>query len=236
MGKNYSKNQKKENRNNKDLYQTPYSVTAQYLPYLGELCVKEYGVKKVWEPAAGTDQTIYETLLQMFKKKDVLATDILDGVDFLKWEDSYYCPDLIITNPPFRLANEFLLQAFTWEPEFVAFLMPTTYLQGLYRYDNIYNNSGYGLRSLHTYIRYIAMSEYVREDGKYSAESMQCYSWFLFQKGYTEPYRGHLIDNRKHILNAKDLQCKYCVLFSDCENAVNPIHYCENFEKKGVKK
>ncbi len=85
----------KELRNKNDLYPTPeWCFRNLELPW--ELW------KTAHEPCAG-DHRIVKFLQE--KGLQVSHTEIDEGTDFLKWDGKV---DLILTNPPFSLAQEFI--------------------------------------------------------------------------------------------------------------------------------
>ena len=96
MGKNFSGNTNKE-RPKSDFYQTPYSMTEQLLQ-------NEEFIGNVLEPSCGKG-----AISKVLKEHnfEVTAQDYDEGlgIDFLKFNKKF---DNIITNPPFRLANEFV--------------------------------------------------------------------------------------------------------------------------------
>jgi hypothetical protein len=95
----------------------------------------------VWEPACGRGH-MAETLKEYFEK--VYETDIHDygygGVqDFLIPHNPRH-PKVawIITNPPFRLAEQFIQQAHRHARRGIAMLVRTSFLESVGRYNNIF--------------------------------------------------------------------------------------------------
>jgi len=86
-------------RKERDLYETPEWVTLALKPHLN-------GITTVWEPAAGGGKMVTALTKMGF---EVEASDIADGVDFLKCDKTGY--DAVITNPPYALAQEFIEHA-----------------------------------------------------------------------------------------------------------------------------
>jgi hypothetical protein len=107
---------KKQARHDRDFYPTPPEVTTALLEFLqlNRSCV-------IWEPAAG-DGAISEVLKAW--GYTVLSTDIKDGDDYL----TAHLPDVdvIITNPPFTLASEFIRKAVSETPV-VAMLLKSQF-------------------------------------------------------------------------------------------------------------
>jgi hypothetical protein len=98
-----------------DLYETPAWVTAALVPHIPER------IKSVWEPACGSGKMAGVLEANGFK---VHCTDIESGDDFLS------CPtvrsDAIITNPPYKLATEFIVRSMA-SAGFVAMLLRTDF-------------------------------------------------------------------------------------------------------------
>jgi len=82
-------------------------------------------------PYLKKDWTIWEcgegkgNLTKHFREKgyEVVGSDILDGRDFLLWKPEKF--DVIITNPPYSLKQQFLTRAYSLGKPF-AFLLPLT--------------------------------------------------------------------------------------------------------------
>jgi hypothetical protein len=93
-----------------------------------------------WEPAAGAGY-MARVLEEYFDK--VYASDIHDyGYckvhDFLEPKNAGTKVDFIITNPPFRLAEEFIHQAHRHARRCVAMFVRTSFLESVGRYENIF--------------------------------------------------------------------------------------------------
>jgi hypothetical protein len=86
-----------------DFYPTPTWLTEALIPHLGK-------PRHILEPAAG-DGAIVGVLHRAFSEAEIDHGDITTGQDFLTyaWRQDYY--DLIITNPPYSLAEEFARRA-----------------------------------------------------------------------------------------------------------------------------
>lgn len=110
-------------RQKEDFYPTPKYVTEALLN-------NYHFTGKIWEPACG-DGRLSEVLLQHYK--DVESSDLVDrgygqgGVDFLT--STKTAPN-IITNPPFHLAYEFIVQGLNLSEKCLALLLPIRYLTG----------------------------------------------------------------------------------------------------------
>jgi hypothetical protein len=100
-----------------DDYQTPASALVTLLPYLKKDWV-------VWECADGEGYLSKALRERGFR---VIATDIHEGYDFLKFRPEEF--DIIVTNPPYSLKDRFLERAYELGKPF-AFLLPLTTLEG----------------------------------------------------------------------------------------------------------
>ncbi|HNQ22443.1 MAG TPA: tRNA (adenine-N(6)-)-methyltransferase [Phycisphaerae bacterium] len=95
-----------------DDFQTPPEALVPLLPYLPQKW-------KIWEPAAGKGYLVKALRARGFK---VIASDIRDGVDFLSYQPSMKY-DMILTNPPYSLKDEFIARVYELGKPF-ALLLP----------------------------------------------------------------------------------------------------------------
>ena len=101
-----------------DDFQTPASALNILLSYLQRDWT-------VWECAQG-EGYLSEALRE--KGFRVIGTDIHEGYDFLNFQPAEEF-DVIVTNPPYSLKDEFLKRAYELGKPF-AFLLPLTTLEG----------------------------------------------------------------------------------------------------------
>jgi hypothetical protein len=108
-----------------DRFHTPAYAVEPLLPYLRRT-LKAY---VIWEPTdpGGNGHITGEIQKAGYK---VIATG-LPKVDFLKQEPKGHY-DMIVTNPPYSLKDEFLSRAYELDVPF-AFLLPLTALEGVRR-------------------------------------------------------------------------------------------------------
>jgi hypothetical protein len=138
-----TKGYKRWERKPADLYPTPFDVTESLIPVLEVIRLNTAGPIRpfrVWEPCAG-DMDMSRVL--EWHGYEVTSTDIRDtgqgigGFDFLNDDPAEKWgwipdPDMIVMNPPFSLAAEFILKALSYSPR-VACLMKIDYWNALSR-------------------------------------------------------------------------------------------------------
>lgn len=206
-GKNFSANNLGQ-RKASDFYETPYSMTRQLLDALRqedpEFSMRgKHPFGLILEPACGRG-AICKVLIE--HGYSVSSFDLSDGRDFLTYSGG---ADTIITNPPFSLAQEFILKARTMGVE-AYFLLPLSYLHGKKRFDKIYDLKGWregevarawSLQRVFVFTRYPMLGDPLQDDGCYRT-GMIAYAWYHF--GYHLPAREHpeihWLDNDKFII------------------------------------
>jgi len=178
-GKNYSTNNTGK-RKKSDFYETPYSLTWLLLE-------KETLEGSILEPACGNGAI-----------SSIVGGESYDiEVDFLK-ETRYY--DTIITNPPFSLAQDFILKAKQVAKKKIIFLLPLSYLHGKRRHDTIWLDKDFPLSKIYVFTRYPMLGEKLRNDGKHNT-GMMVYAWYVWEKGHIGEPLIKWLDNNKFVLN-----------------------------------
>ena len=140
----------------------------------------------IWEPACG-EGNLSEVLKEQGYK--VFSTDLIDRgyqekqMDFLK--ESYQFNGDIITNPPFKYANEFIIKALASIPEGnkVAMFLKLTSLSGKKRYKEIYSN--YPPSKVYVFTGRITCSKN-NEHKSFTGGAMD-FAWFVWEKGKYGP-------------------------------------------------
>lgn len=192
-GKNFSCNNTGK-RKKSDFYETPYSLTQQFIDE--EFFSKQ---KLILEPSCGEGAIVKQLEKNDFKVigKDLITT----GNNFLEEKEQY---PYLITNPPFSLAYEFIIKAKKIITEKFALLLPLSYLHGEQRYNNIYKDKTFPLTKIYVFTRYPMLGEPLREDGKYHT-GMMVYAWFVWEKN-KNIYNPEIywISNQKYVLSKKD--------------------------------
>lgn len=192
MGKNFSCNNVGQRRKG-DFYQTPFSLTEQFLN-------KEvFDINKsILEPCCGKNAIV--KVLKKFAFQKITSYDISKGIDFLEEKRKF---NYIITNPPYSLAFEFIIKAREIVKDKFAFLLPLAYLHGKKRFDLIYSDPYFKLKKVYVFTRYPLLSEKIRKDGKYNT-GMMVYAWFVFDKMYIGKPMIDWIDNNDFVVKGDD--------------------------------
>jgi hypothetical protein len=103
------------------------------------LCVKSYRRTSLWEPAVNRG-FLLRGLVDYFG--DVRASDVFDygiGAEAIDYLDAPRDPvDFVITNPPFNLARAFIAKALSEASIGCAFLVRTSFLEGVNRYHSLW--------------------------------------------------------------------------------------------------
>jgi hypothetical protein len=176
-GKNFSRNRARADRMEADFYQTPYCLTEEFVKAhvlnnwpagseIADLCCGKGAITQV------IDKYQYY----------VMARDLSMQCNFFDLVGPF---DYGIMNPPFRLFNKWVEHCFEIFTVSFALLAPTTYLQGVGRYNKdrngIFQNSEYPLAYIYTFNRYPMLSAELRPDGLIET-GMQSLSWFVWER------------------------------------------------------
>lgn len=172
---------KYEDRND-DFYQTPEVAT------LALLRTGELNRKRIWEPACGAG-AISKVLEQ--NGYIVTSTDLRDrgygqgGIDFLQSDNYQFGTVDIVTNPPFKYADDFILKALELTDKAVM-LLRWPYAQGL---DGA--KRGSRARSIimdehcsraYLFIERLPMMHREGYTGKKHNSSAMAHAWFVFER------------------------------------------------------
>lgn len=146
-------------------------------------CINDF---TAWECACGNGN-LAECLKQNGWK--VIASDLKDrgygitGIDFLNPEYESTLQHIIITNPPYSLATEFVERAMQILPEggvYIA-LMNVSYLASKGRYERLYKHGI--LREIYVFSSRVNCWRNNERQSKNSC-MMVDYAWYVFQKGF----------------------------------------------------
>lgn len=153
----------------------------------------------IWECAAGNGNLVnwmrencYNVVASDIKNRG--GNGVVPNVDFLKTKDikwfvnkigfgdsGFVTPLVILTNPPYSLATEFIEHALEILPDgglYIA-LMNITYLAGQDRYKRVYSKGT--LREVYVFSKRV---ECWKNNVPSGYSSIANYAWYVFQKGY----------------------------------------------------
>lgn len=191
-GKNFSANNLGQRRK-ADLYETPYSLTAQLL------AAEPFDrLAPTLEPACGGG-----AIVRVLGSQGFTAIEAYDQErDFLSEQRTF---PQIITNPPFSQALAFILRAKAQCTGRFALLLPLSYLHGKARLDQVYCDRAFPLARVHVFCRYPMLGDPLREDGRYRT-GMMVYAWFVWERGWPGAPEIRWIDNHRYVLGAKGVK------------------------------
>lgn len=158
-----------------DLYQTPPVAVRALLQV-------EHVPDIVWEPCCGPGAIVNELRAS---GRTVIAHDLVPwgcpdsaaGRDFLmEWESAAPC---VVTNPPFKLAEEFVEHAVKLCPE-VYMLLRVAFLEGL-RWERALAPH---LARVHVFAPRLPMMHREGWDGPVNSNSGIAFGWFSFQRDW----------------------------------------------------
>lgn len=162
-----------------DLYETPPCATRALIPFLDP-------TEAIWEPACGPGAIVRELRIAGFT---VRATDLVDygledsdaGLDFLmerprSWRSEPPRPRVIVTNPPFKLADDFTRHALSLA-DTVWIFQRLSWLEGAKRADLIDHHLDLILLGIE---RLPMMHREGWEGPKLGASAMP-FAWFRFE-------------------------------------------------------
>jgi DNA polymerase bacteriophage-type len=165
-----------------DLYETPdVAVEAllrvEKIPY------------RVWEPACGPGRIV--NVLRAHGH-EVIASDLIDygtdptaiyGRDFLKEQQAPEDIGAILTNPPYKWAEEFVRRALELSPRIVIMLLRLAFLESERRRDILENC---GLARIHQFRKRLPMMHRAGWEGK-KANSGMAFAWFVWDREHSGP-------------------------------------------------
>lgn len=132
--------QRIEQADSLDDFPTPPWATRAFVSHYFD---EDLSDTSAWEPACGRGH-MAQVLSEHFGA--VRASDIFDYgygevQDFLTGLAALRCVDWVITNPPFRLAEDFLQRGRQVARKGVALLTRTVFLESVGRYERVFKNA-----------------------------------------------------------------------------------------------
>lgn len=159
----------------RDFYPTPERATRALLK------VEDFH-SWIWECACG-DGAISKVLREM--GFSTLDTDLYDygfgrsGIDFLTSEEPYLRDYNIITNPPFILAEKFVIKAMSLKTRKFAFLAKLAFLEGQKRSKLLQSTP---LKNVWVFEKRLTMT---RNGEPQRSTGMIAFAWFVWEKDYS---------------------------------------------------
>lgn len=160
-----------------DLYETPPAAVRALLSV-------ETLPRVLWESACGPGAIVRELEAA---GHEVVATDLVDygwghasRRDFLMERAAPDGVEAVITNPPFKLAEEFAQHALTLVPR-VYLLLRLAFLEGLRWQERGLCN---GLTDVHVFAPRLPFMHRHGYDGPVNSNSGMPFAWFCWQRGY----------------------------------------------------
>ena len=133
--------QRTESADSLDDFPTPPWATRAFLSHY--FADENLGSDSVWEPACGRGH-MAQVLAEYFgnvRGSDVFEYGYGEVQDFLTGLTALRSVDWLITNPPFRLAEDFLIRGRQVARKGVALLTRTVFLESIGRYERIFTNA-----------------------------------------------------------------------------------------------
>jgi hypothetical protein len=157
------------NRKGEDFYPTRRYVTVSLLE-------RETFSDPILEPCCG-DGAIAKVLEQ--RNYSCLAYDLNPrgyGIkqDFFSYKERI---DSIITNPPFKLAEQFLIHSKKVATSKIAFLLKTVFLEGKNRYE-LFQDRRFPLKCIYQFAKRISFDPM-------QTSGMLAFAWFVWDKAWT---------------------------------------------------
>jgi hypothetical protein len=172
-------------REKDDFYPTPPKVTQALLDI-------ETFEGDIWEPACG-DGAMSEVLINNGFK--VSSSDLFDrgygntGINFLDVTPKRKVSN-IITNPPYKLAKEFVEKSLECTTGKVAFLLKLNFLESASRYPMFKSTP---LKKVYVFSKRINFYEGTLESNKRSG--VLAFAWYVWEHGYEgEPTIDWILD------------------------------------------
>jgi hypothetical protein len=144
---------------------------------------------RVWEPAAGPGNIVH---VLRNHGHAVIASDLIDygGLDFvrdfLRETEIPAGVEAIVTNPPFKLAEQFVEHALQLRP-LVVMLLRLAFLESERRCGIL---EGRGLARVHVFRRQLPMMHRAGWEGR-KANSGMAFAWFVWDRNHVGPATVH---------------------------------------------
>lgn len=169
------------NRQKNDFYPTPEWATKALLK-------REEFYGSIWEPACGDgsmSKVIESELNQSIISSDLIdrGYGLLEEIDFLNLPENRFEKnvDNIITNPPYKFAKDFVLQAKKKCNRKIAMLLKLSFLEGKNRFD-MFQDYNFPLARVYIFCSRITMFPNGVKTSK--ASGTIAYAWFVWDRDH----------------------------------------------------
>lgn len=164
-------------RNNGDRETNDFYPTPQYA--VEELLKREVFKGNIWECACGKGD-----ISEVCKKNgyDTVSTDLIDygygeQLDFMS---SNFVADNIITNPPYKIALDFVIKAKEQSKNKIAMFLKTVFLESDKRYE-MFQDAEYPLKTVYQFSKRVTL---YKGGVKMKNSGMIAYAWYVWERGY----------------------------------------------------
>lgn len=184
-----------------DDFPTPPWATRALCEWLENIEGYDLGAMSVREPAANRGY-MARPLSEYFRSVD--ASDIHDyGAGYPVQDYLFPVPlsqvDWTITNPPFRLAEQFIHRAMQTSDEGVAVIVRSAFLEGIGRYERLFRDNPPSLT-----LQFAERVPMVKGRYDQTAASATAYSWLVWMMGKSNPRMAWVPPCRKRLERAED--------------------------------
>lgn len=137
----------------------------------------------IWEPACGGGHL---SMRMINLGASVVSTDLYDrgygtaGIDFFKTTN--LAAPIIVTNPPYKYAMEFVEHALGLGAEKVAMFLKITFLEGQKR-KKLFEKQPPKIVAVFSKRIQVAING---DPDMFKKSSAACYAWFIWEKGYQD--------------------------------------------------
>lgn len=186
LGKNYRAKSSNTIINNSDnWFPTYWNLTRHLLKRINDYITDD---TVILEPCAGAGD-ITRVIKEYHPHIKIIEIDINPRRPGIIKKDFFKCKnikcDMVITNPPFKLALEFFKKAAEFASDSIFMLWPLDYLHGVERWETIYNK-GYNFFNLRRVFAFVRRPLF---DAKYHPggpmpTGATSFAWFWFAKNY----------------------------------------------------
>jgi len=165
------------NRQKDDYYPTPPEATISLLKS------ENFGKGTIWECACGNGAMTKVLRDSGYK---VYSSDLndygfgLSNVDYLMTVKPDDTITSVVTNPPYKLASEFILRTLDYDIPKSAFLLRLSFLESMRRYDGLFHKNPPS--RIHVFKKRLTIW---RGDQTRTGNGTVAYAWFIWEKGFS---------------------------------------------------